>query len=104
MKLPRDLSGDKRGLALSKHFGYRRLHQEGGQTRVSSDAICRDPVRIADPLWFQDTPTPSRLPTRRSPFPPFPLTSRVTRAASKTGGTARKPMSNSSCNERYDGK
>jgi hypothetical protein len=29
MKLPRDLSGADLVQALCKHYGYRRLHQEG---------------------------------------------------------------------------
>ncbi len=37
MKLPRDLSGDELVLALSKHFGYHRIHQEGSHVILQTE-------------------------------------------------------------------
>ena len=37
MKLPRDLSGDYLVQALCKHYGYRRVHQEGSHIILETD-------------------------------------------------------------------
>jgi predicted RNA binding protein YcfA (HicA-like mRNA interferase family) len=37
MKLPRDLSGVKLVQVLCRHFGYRRLHQEGSHIILETD-------------------------------------------------------------------
>jgi predicted RNA binding protein YcfA (HicA-like mRNA interferase family) len=37
MKLPRDLSGAELVQALCKHYGYRRLHQEGSHVILETD-------------------------------------------------------------------
>jgi predicted RNA binding protein YcfA (HicA-like mRNA interferase family) len=37
MKLPRELSGAELVQALCKHYGYRRLHQEGSHVILETD-------------------------------------------------------------------
>ena len=43
MKLPRDLSGAELIKLLCKHFGYRRVNQEGSHVVLVTD----EPARIA---------------------------------------------------------
>ena len=41
MKLPRDLSGAELVQALCKHFGYRRVHQEGSHIILEQERLLR---------------------------------------------------------------
>ena len=46
MKLPRDLSGADLVQALCKHYGYRRLHQEGSHIILETDTPSQHRISI----------------------------------------------------------
>lgn len=46
MKLPRDLSGDDLVQALCKHYGYRRLHQEGSHIILETNTPSHHRISI----------------------------------------------------------
>ena len=46
MKLPRDLSGADLVQALCKHFGYRRVHQEGSHIILETDQPAHHRISI----------------------------------------------------------
>ena len=46
MKLPRDLSGAELVQALCKHFGYRRVHQEGSHIILETNTPSHHRISI----------------------------------------------------------
>ena len=48
MKLPRDLSGAELVKLLCKHYGYRRLHQEGSHIIIETDTPKQHRMSVPD--------------------------------------------------------
>jgi predicted RNA binding protein YcfA (HicA-like mRNA interferase family) len=48
MKLPRDLSGAELIKLLGKHFGYRRVNQEGSHVILETSELRRHRISIPD--------------------------------------------------------